>query len=401
MSDKPKFTRRDFLRLATVGTAVVASRHIPLVNTFIWGDQFPRGFEKVPPELENLKIPENNPNLKTPMEIVNSAIDMYTEWRKQDPSLPEAYYKKPDGYISRGVLVDDYIKNTQETIEEIKIEIQKTGKFPDWAVASLLDAPENQEFENGRHHLSYAANSVNYGEPYATWFLYMDPGSGIGDRIKQKLKLNMQKNMPSANNFDKSLEQNIASLYKEEFLLELNYLKQYSDTKIGLSEPLGYSLWKNKGDIVKALWDWAIFLRIYSRHNIENMQYNPQTNAIREMMDMFRDEISIKIPFDWLNNNLPKDGYLWDPSSSNYQEYKNFNPPNRIGELYRAADIIAESACSTPEIEWMMNKVYSAYGDVGGSDTRGPHGSVKLKSLEKVAGYTFALSKLWEKHEKF
>lgn len=358
--DKRGLSRRDFLKLALLGGAVVAGegirRKMPAIRKF-WDENGAMVTGKVedldlitsevPKSLEGKKIPTENEWFRNADTILVEGISLYEEWRASDATLPELHYQKPENYLNIPSMAYQLGQKVRESPE--KLDDGYLG-YVDY----LLDAAD--EFD-----MPYSMLFEGSGAGIASiqQMIAIDPGTGLVRDIRESMKEKFGNDFdvfsacrygPLTDEQRKFFGDKFQSWYSD----AMKYVQEVrgkSSEQISTSVLFSYFLHKNKGDILASTWDTSTWLKILVRNDPNNdLKRDPNYDRAQQATSLFKDEFSPTISANWVVENVDRNdkelNYVEDPYA--HFQYKDYMPPNRAGGFYHAWNIMALCMSMSP-----------------------------------------------------
>jgi len=379
-------SRRDFLKVASVAVgAVVAGKGVNYlskvkpVNRAVFlttGWNAEQIVSEVPPELKGKEIPVKNESYRPPLLILNEAIALYEKWKETGSSLAELSYVRPPNYLDVPSLRDK-LKNLIKT--DRNINTSDPNFLPDLPI-NLLKSNDQQ----GHCFIEFTGSQLRNASEISS----EDPGTGLMRQVREEYR------KVSGTEFDAFLAD--TELSKEEYLKVecLNWFKgagtfvEREVAKSGRQSTsllFAYFLYRNKGNLMESLWDTTLWLKIAARNDLETLNFYPKRAGAQLLTRLFKDEFSLKISANWVEDNTQlDDALLNDIGVQVGMQYKDFMPINRVGGLYHAWNIIALAGSMSP---LLIKPVVRGISNVSfDKNPTGPNGEYYDKRLLSTAG---------------
>ncbi len=398
---KLDLTRRDFLNLTGKvlgGVALAKIIHVTglvfnqePIRSVIWGPDYDEIPYAIPPEFEEVKIPEINEHQLPASQIVMNGLKIYEGWCTQDNTLKPITYTPPENYLDQidvGMTVSTHLATA--LVKGQALEFPMHNAQIEVLHSYNLDMPYS--------------NFINFGKfPIAglRGLIKLDAGSGIVAKTRQRYaeKFGKDKNL-----FDQAFHSFPNFTPEEEGFLLQNITSQLTDAKNWIDKArhgsristgilLPYFLFRNEGKLLPSLVDITLYLKIMARNNNEKLDFSPERSGALVLGDQFTDESSAAIPYDWLidhTRKLPGTNHLWDASASG--KFVDFMPIGRDGGYYHDWNINLWAACMSPLLVSTLVKAY--YSD----STVVYHGRVKIEAAVRNASEAPILDQIYRKY---
>ena len=406
-----KFSRRDFLKVSALATAVVAGegirRNLPAISKF-WDESgamltgkvedLDQITSEIPKSLEGKNIPIENEWFKNIDVVLNEGIALYEEWRVNDSTLPELHYKKPENYLNIPSMAYQLKQKVMEAPE--KMDEGYLG-YVDYLLdaADEFDMPYSMFFEGSASGISSIQQMVA-----------IDPGTGLVKEIRQSMKEKF------GNEFDVwsacrygPLTDEQRQFFGEKFqnwysgaMKYVEGVRTKSSEQISTSVLFAYFLYKNKGDILASTWDTSTWLKITARNDINNdLKRDPNYDRAKKICSIFKDEFSLTVSANWVIENVDRNDELLNYAEDPYAhfQYKDYMPPNRAGGFYHAWNIMAlcMSMSSFLAKRMVATQLNPSFGDDGKRWTE--YGKVKSKADMYVVDKADEIDKIVNKYK--
>lgn len=315
-----KFSRSDFLKLALVGGAAVATegirRKLPVIRKF-WdenGSMLTGKVEdlnqitsEVPKSLEDKDIPSKNEWFRNADMTFREGLDFYENWRSKDNKLPQLFYKKPVNYL-----------NITSMAHQLKIKVKETPEKMDLEylgyVDYLLDAAK--EFDTPYSMLFEGSGS---GIASTQQMVAIDPGTGLVREIRESMKEKFGVGFdvwsacrygPLTNEQRKFISDKFQGWYFDA-MKYVQKIRNKNSEPLSTSVLFAYFLYKNKGDIMASTWDTSTWLKVLVRNDPENdLKRDPNYDRAKKVTDLFKDEFSPTVSANWVVDNVDRNDEL-------------------------------------------------------------------------------------------
>jgi len=376
-SEKHPINRRDFLKIACLGSLVLYDRYKALqknINNFfnIFDLTLVQTTEtEIPEQLKNIQIPERNEFLRKPEDIISKGIMSYNK-SCNALQLPAPYYRKPDHYLD---ILDIVSKINAPHTDDYDEEQLRRIAFQLESILYNTDEPGAKYLHFGSHDILNVSELVK-----------IDSGSGIVQRGQQTVTKIIEKCDISEITDEKKIEY-LTRAISEEIKNTINLFENKKEERpFSTSALLEHYLERNRGDIQKSLWDVTLFFKLLSRNDIDTLEYNPTREGAEKLSSLFIDEFSTRFPLSWLLEHVPTDSHLNNSDMLYNMENKDFQPVNKAGIFYHAWNIMAWSGCMSPLIVELVTRGYYSNGFLEGFQyIRESNGPDKIEADLRVA----------------
>jgi hypothetical protein len=349
-----KFTaRRNFLKAAgllAVSAAGVAAGY-PFVDRnrgllFGVGPDVKNIPSEIPQSLQGLEVPTVNENLKTVNQIMENGLFVYEGWRKKNPGLPELVYKKPENYLDVFAMVRSMKKVS--SYDPVGLNLINDYNL-------VLDTFR----ENDLPYANYMDGSGG-GIDGAMNMVAIDPGTGLVASLKGNFKklygedFDIWSKCKGNSLTDEQLaelESNVQSWFDKATLYVREYSESIGGKRVSSSILFAYFLNSNKGNILRSIWDTAVYFKIASRNDIPSLKYSPSREKADFVGKYFLDEFTESVSVNWVIDNVPKnDKDLNAADKYAHPEWKDYMPVNRAGDFYHFWNILGLCSVLSPEL---------------------------------------------------
>jgi hypothetical protein len=377
-----KLTRRELLKKAALITGAGLAGGVTISSLVDTEGLEELAFTKdltseVPPILQNVEIPIKNEQLRQPQKIVKEALDIYNDWRENNPQLKRLHWSKPDNFL-------DYSKITGNFL-------QATKSKPTDFYSNLYTSVFSNDKRNNKFTLFSASGADSY-----RGIIKSNPGSGI---IRKNIEKYRQSRKESNEDLYDAVDEigfqednpDLVNDFKSSINNAVDYIKKQGNGKpLSSSVLMAYFLHQNSGNIAESFWDTTLVLKMLARSNLDNFDLKPTRQAADLLASLFLDEFSPEISLNWLSNHIP-------PTTDKSSYSKDYQPINKAGVLYHAWNLISWSTCMTPEIARDLTRGYYANNT---EKRREEQGKEKIKTDFKIAAAVPTIARLISPYEE-